>query len=102
MSARRFDDQLPQTTWAWRSPASSVCCSGDIALPRIDEICQALQLEFAELPTCVADMQLLVTRQTKAQENAVVEDKKPVAGSDLSAVAVDHEAHRFQLPPQSG
>ena len=73
-----------------------------MVLPRIDEICQSLQLEFTELPTCVADMQLLVTRQTKAQENAVVADKKPVAGSDLSAVAVDHEAHRFQLPPQSG
>ena len=46
-----------------------------MALPRIDEICQSLQLEFTELPTCVADMQLLVTHQTDAQENAAVADK---------------------------
>ena len=49
---------------------------GDMPLSRIDEICQALKLDFSELAKRVADMQPLLTGLTEAQENAVVADKK--------------------------
>ena len=45
-------------------------------LSRIDAVCRALQLDFAELAKRVADMQPLITGLTEAQENAVVADKK--------------------------
>ena len=49
---------------------------GDMPLSRIDEICRALKLDFAELAKRVADMQPLVTGLSEAQEKAVVADKK--------------------------
>jgi hypothetical protein len=45
-------------------------------LSRIDAICRALKLDFAELARRVADAQPLLAELTQAQEKAVVADKK--------------------------
>jgi DNA-binding Xre family transcriptional regulator len=48
----------------------------DMPLSRIDTICSALKLDFAELARRVADAQPLLAELTLAQEKAVVADKK--------------------------
>lgn len=58
------------------SSVKRMLAKGDMPLSRIDEICRALKLDFAELARRVADMQPLVTGLTEAQEKAVVADKK--------------------------
>jgi hypothetical protein len=49
---------------------------GDMPLSRIDAICRALKLDFAELARRVADAQPLLKELTQEQERAVVADKK--------------------------
>lgn len=49
---------------------------GDMPLSRIDAICRALKLDFAELARRLADSQPLLAELTQAQEQAVVADKK--------------------------
>ena len=58
------------------SSVKRMLSKGDMPLSRIDEICRALKLDFAELAKRVADMQPLVTGLSEAQEKAVVADKK--------------------------
>ena len=49
---------------------------GDMPLSRIDAICRALALDFADLARRVADEQPLLKELTQEQERAVVADKK--------------------------
>ncbi|WP_394788812.1 helix-turn-helix domain-containing protein [Rhodoferax sp.] len=49
---------------------------GDMPLSRVDAICRALKLDFAELARRVADTQPLLAELTQEQERAVVADKK--------------------------
>ena len=49
---------------------------GDTPLSRIDEICRALKIDFADLAKRVAEMQPLLCSLNEAQEKAVVADKK--------------------------
>ena len=49
---------------------------GDMPLSRVDAICRALRLDFAELARRVADAQPLLAELSQAQEKAVVADKK--------------------------
>lgn len=49
---------------------------GDMSLSRIDAICHALKLDFADVARRVADAQPLLREMTQAQESAVVADKK--------------------------
>ena len=49
---------------------------GDMPLSRIDAICRALKLDFADLARRVADDQPLLAQLTQEQERAVVSDKK--------------------------
>lgn len=49
---------------------------GDMPLSRIDAICRALKLDFADLARRVADAQPLLAQLTAEQERAVVADKK--------------------------
>ncbi|GIZ53154.1 helix-turn-helix domain-containing protein [Noviherbaspirillum aridicola] len=49
---------------------------GDMPLSRVDEICVALKIDFADLARRVADAQPLLAELTLAQEKAVVADKK--------------------------
>ncbi|WP_210543537.1 helix-turn-helix transcriptional regulator [Rhodoferax sp. PAMC 29310] len=58
------------------SSVKRMLAKGDMSLSRIDAICQALKLDFAELARRVADAQPLLREMTQAQESAVVADKK--------------------------
>ena len=58
------------------SSVKRMLAKGDMSLSRIDAICRALRLDFAELARRVADAQPLVSELTAAQERAVVADKK--------------------------
>ncbi|MBC7548689.1 MAG: helix-turn-helix transcriptional regulator [Polaromonas sp.] len=58
------------------SSVKRMLAKGDMPLSRIDAICRALKLDFAELARRVADMQPLLAEMTEAQERAVVADKK--------------------------
>src|SRR3954469_12661606 len=58
------------------SSVKRMLAKGDMPLSRIDAICRALKLDFAELARRVADAQPLMTELTQEQERAVVGDKK--------------------------
>jgi DNA-binding Xre family transcriptional regulator len=58
------------------SSVKRMLAKGDMPLSRIDAICRALKLDFAELARRVADAQPLLTELTPQQEKAVVADKK--------------------------
>jgi DNA-binding Xre family transcriptional regulator len=58
------------------SSVKRMLSKGDMPLSRIDAICRALKLDFAELARRVADNQPLLAELTEVQERAVVADKK--------------------------
>lgn len=58
------------------SSVKRMLAKGDMPLSRIDAICRALKLDFAELARRVADTQPLLKELTHEQEKAVVADKK--------------------------
>lgn len=58
------------------SSVKRMLAKGDMSLSRVDEICRALKLDFAELSRRVADAQPLLKEMTAEQERAVVADKK--------------------------
>ncbi|OOG45101.1 helix-turn-helix transcriptional regulator [Polaromonas sp. A23] len=58
------------------SSVKRMLARGDMPLSRIDAICRALKLDFAELARQVADRQPLLAELTESQEKAVVADKK--------------------------
>ena len=58
------------------SSVKRMLAKGDMSLSRVDEICRALKIDFAELSRRVADAQPLLTEMTAEQERAVVADKK--------------------------
>jgi DNA-binding Xre family transcriptional regulator len=58
------------------SSVKRMLAKGDMPLSRIDAICRALKLDFAELARRVADAQPLLKELTHEQEKAVVADKK--------------------------
>ncbi|WP_213958274.1 MULTISPECIES: helix-turn-helix transcriptional regulator [unclassified Variovorax] len=58
------------------SSVKRMLAKGDMPLSRVDAICRALKLDFAELARTVADAQPLIKELTHEQEKAVVRDKK--------------------------
>ena len=58
------------------SSVKRMLSKGDMPLSRIDAICRALKLDFADLARRVADAQPLLAQLTQDQERAVVADKK--------------------------
>jgi transcriptional regulator with XRE-family HTH domain len=58
------------------SSVKRMLAKGDMSLSRVDAVCRALKLDFAELARRVADAQPLLTELTQEQERAVVADKK--------------------------
>ncbi len=58
------------------SSVKRMLAKGDMSLSRIDDICRALRLDFADLARRVADAQPLLAQLTQDQERAVVADKK--------------------------
>lgn len=68
--------QLAQALGMAESSVKRMFSKADMPLSRIDEICQALQLDFADLARQIADAQPELTQLTMEQEKAVVADKK--------------------------
>lgn len=58
------------------SSVKRMLAKGDMSLSRLDAVCRALKLDFAELARRVADAQPLLKELTQEQEKAVVADKK--------------------------
>lgn len=58
------------------SSVKRMLSKGDMPLSRIDEICRALKIDFADVAKRVAEMQPMLVSLTEAQERAVVADKK--------------------------
>jgi len=58
------------------SSVKRMFAKGDMSLSRVDAICRALQLDFADLARRVADAQTLLSELTREQEAMVVADKK--------------------------
>jgi DNA-binding Xre family transcriptional regulator len=67
---------LAQAMGMAESSVKRMLAKGDMSLSRVDEICRALKLDFAELARRVADEQPLLKEMTAEQERAVVADKK--------------------------
>jgi DNA-binding Xre family transcriptional regulator len=75
-SARMTYADLARALGMAESSVKRMLARGDMPLSRIDAICRALKLDFADLARRVADMQPLLAELTEAQEKAVVADKK--------------------------
>lgn len=58
------------------SSVKRMFAKGDMPLSRVDAICAAIKVDFADLARRVADSQPLLAELTLAQEKAVVADKK--------------------------
>ena len=58
------------------SSVKRMLAKGDMPLSRVDAICRALKLDFADLARRVADNQPLLSQLTQEQERAVVADKR--------------------------
>ena len=54
------------------SSVKRMLAKGDMPLSRVDAVCRALKLDFAELARRVADTQSLLKELTPEQERAVV------------------------------
>ena len=67
---------LAQELGMAESSVKRMLAKGDMPLSRIDAICRALALDFADLARHVADNQPLLRELTPEQERAVVADKK--------------------------
>ena len=75
---------LAQQLGMAESSVKRMLARGDMPLSRIDAICRALALDFADLARRVADNQPLLKELTHEQEKAVVADKKLL----LAAISV--------------
>ncbi|RYF23299.1 MAG: XRE family transcriptional regulator [Comamonadaceae bacterium] len=75
-SAHMTYADLAQALGMAESSVKRMLAKGDMPLSRIDAICRALRLDFADLARRVADSQPLLKELTQEQEKAVVADKK--------------------------
>ncbi|MET0542860.1 MAG: helix-turn-helix transcriptional regulator [Variovorax sp.] len=75
-NARMTYADLARSLGMAESSIKRMLAKGDMPLSRVDAICRALRLDFAELARRVADAQPLLRELTHEQEKAVVKDKK--------------------------
>ncbi len=68
--------QLAKRLGMAESSVKRMFAKGDMSLSRVDAVCRALKLDFAELARRIADEQPLLSELTLEQERAVVADKK--------------------------
>jgi transcriptional regulator with XRE-family HTH domain len=68
--------QLAKRLGMAESSVKRMFAKGDMPLSRVDAVCRALKLDFAELARRIADAQPLLTELSLEQERAVVADKK--------------------------
>ena len=87
-----------------QSSVKRMLSKGDLSLSRIDAICRALKLDFADLARRVADAQPLLAALTPAQERSVVADKKLllVAICVLSQWTLEQMVARYRLSEAEG
>jgi DNA-binding Xre family transcriptional regulator len=83
------------------SSVKRMLAKGDMSLSRIDAICRALKMDFAELARRVADAQPLLKELTQEQERAVVADKKLLlcAICVLSQWTLEQVTAHYRLTP---
>ena len=81
------------------SSVKRMLTKGDMSLSRIDEVCRALRIDFADLARRVVDEQPLLAQLTQEQERAVVADKKLllVAICVLSQWTLEQMASSYRL-----
>jgi DNA-binding Xre family transcriptional regulator len=86
------------------SSVKRMLAKGDMPLSRIDAICRALKLDFAELARRVADAQPLLKELTHEQEKAVVADKKLLLAAIcvLSQWTLDQMTTHYTLTEAEG
>ena len=75
-AARMTYADLAQALGMAESSVKRMLARGEMPLSRIDAICRALRLDFADLARQVADTQPLLAELRDDQERAVVADKK--------------------------
>ena len=75
-AARMTYADLARALGMAESSVKRMLAKGDMPLSRVDAICRALKIDFAELARRVADAQPLLKELTHEQEKAVVKDKK--------------------------
>jgi DNA-binding Xre family transcriptional regulator len=75
-SAQMTYADLAQSMGMAESSVKRMLAKGDMSLSRVDDICRALKLDFADLSRRVADAQPLLKEMSLEQERAVVADKK--------------------------
>ncbi|RZL64059.1 MAG: XRE family transcriptional regulator [Variovorax sp.] len=75
-NARMTYADLARSLGMAESSVKRMLAKGDMPLSRVDAICRALKIDFAELARRVADAQPLLKELTHEQEKAVVQDVK--------------------------
>ena len=95
---------LAQALGMAESSVKRMLAKGDMPLSRIDAICRALALDFADLARRVADSQPLLQELSQEQERAVVSDKKLllVAISVLSQWTLEQIVATYRLSEAEG
>jgi DNA-binding Xre family transcriptional regulator len=98
-SARMTYAELAAAMGMAESSVKRMLSKGDMPLSRIDAICRALKIDFAELARRVADDQPLLAQLSQEQESAVVADKKLllVAICVLSQWTLDQITSTYRL-----
>eukprot|EP01041_Mallomonas_annulata_P028476 gene28476-50335_t len=92
-AARMNYADLAQAMGMAESSVKRMLAKGDMSLSKVDAICRALRLDFADLARRVADAQPLLREMTQEQERAVVADKKLL----LVAICVLRQWTREQI-----
>ncbi|MDQ1259372.1 MAG: hypothetical protein QG643_1196 [Pseudomonadota bacterium] len=103
-SAQMTYADLAQQLGMAESSVKRMLAKGDMPLSRIDAICRALALDFADLARRVADSQPLLQELSQEQEKAVVSDKKLllVAISVLSQWTLEQIVATYRLSEAEG
>jgi len=103
-SAHMTYADLAQALGLAQSSVKRMLAKGDMPLSRIDAICRALKIDFADLARRVADAQPLLAQLTQEQESAVVADKKLllVAICVLSQWTLEQITSSYQLTEAEG
>ena len=98
-SARMTYADLAQCLGMAESSVKRMLAKGDMPLSRVDAICRALKIDFADLARHIADTQPLLSQLTLEQERLVVADKKLLlcAICVLSQWTLEQITHSYRL-----
>ena len=98
-SAQMTYADLAQELGMAESSVKRMLAKGDMPLSRVDAICRALKLDFADLARRVADAQPQLQELTAEQERAVVADEKLllVAINVLSSWTLEQMTSAYRL-----